>query len=71
MLNIGLVELLIIIFFSLIFIKPEDLPKIGKYIGLFYRKINLYILNLKYELSSLDVLDSKKKKQVKKRNTKD
>lgn len=70
MLNIGLIEFLIIIFFSLIFIKPQDIPKIAKYAGLFYRKLNLYVLNLKYELSNMDILETKEKKHVKKKTKK-
>ena len=67
MFNIGIIELLIIIFSLLIFIKPEDIPKISKNIGLFYRKLNKHILNLKYELNNFDTIDSppKKKKKVK------
>lgn len=67
MFNIGIIELLIIIFSLLIFIKPEDIPKISKNIGLFYRKLNKHILNLKYELNNLKTIDSppKKKKKVK------
>ena len=69
MFNIGLVELLIIIFFLLVFVKPEDIPKISRYIGLFYRKINSYIFNIKHELTNISIdhepekiLKSKKKK---------
>ena len=69
MFNIGLVELLIIIFFLVVFVKPEDLPKISRYIGLFYRKINSYIFNIKHELTNISIdheaekiLKSKKKK---------
>lgn len=67
MFNIGIIELLIIIFSLLIFIKPEDIPKISKNIGLFYRKLNKHILNLKYELNNFKTIDSppKKKKKVK------
>ncbi len=43
MFNIGLFELLVILFFLILFIKPEEIPKISKNIGLFYRKINRYI----------------------------
>ena len=55
MFNIGLFELLVILFFLILFIKPEEIPKISKNIGLFYRKINRYILNLKYELDDLEI----------------
>ena len=66
MFNIGLIELLIIIFFILILVKPKDFPKIFQNIGLFYRKINQYISNLKYEFSNLDVEQKKKIKKKKK-----
>lgn len=68
MFNIGLIELLIIVFFTLIFIKPEDLPKITNKLGLFYRKINQYFFNLKYDLTNLDIEELEKKKQKKKIN---
>ena len=68
MFNIGLIELLIIVFFSLIFIKPEDLPKITNKLGLFYRKINQYFFNLKYDLTNLDIEELEKKKPKKKLN---
>ena len=68
MFNIGLIELLIIVFFSLIFIKPEDLPKITNKLGLFYRKINQYFFNLKYDLTNLDIEELEKKKPKKKIN---
>ena len=55
MFNIGLVELLIIIFFLVVFVKPEDIPKISRYIGLFYRKINSYIFNIKHELTNISI----------------
>ncbi len=55
MFNIGLFELLVILFFLILFIKPEEIPKISKNIGLFYRKINRYIHNLKYELDDLEI----------------
>ncbi|MDC3091116.1 hypothetical protein OA848_01880 [Rickettsiales bacterium] len=57
MFNIGLIELIIIIFVSLIVVKPEDIPKISKYFGLFYRKVNRYIFNFKYDLSNFDLTD--------------
>ena len=68
MFNIGLIELLTIVFFTLIFIKPEDLPKITNKLGLFYRKINQYFFNLKYDLTNLDIEELEKKKQKKKIN---
>ena len=61
MFNIGLIELLIIIFFILILVKPKDFPKIFQNIGLFYRKINQYISNFKYEFSNLEVKEKKQK----------
>ena len=63
MFNIGLIELLIIIFFILILVKPKDFPKIFQNIGLFYRKINQYISNLKYEFSNLEIKEKKKLKK--------
>ncbi len=68
MFNIGLIELLIIVFFALIFIKPEDIPKITNKLGLFYRKINQYFFNLKYDLTSLDIEELEEKKSKKKIN---
>ena len=65
MFNIGLIELLIIIFFILILVKPGDFPKIFRQLGLFYRKLNQYVSNFKYELSTLDIEktnNTKKKK---------
>ncbi|MAI85278.1 MAG: hypothetical protein CMM91_10175 [Rickettsiales bacterium] len=59
MFNIGLIELLIIIFFSLIFIKPKELPIIAKNFGLFYRKIQKYLFDLKYEFSKIDISEEK------------
>ena len=66
MFNIGAIELLIIIFSLLIFIKPEDIPKIAKNIGLFYRRLSKHILNLKYELNNLKTIDRPTKKRKKK-----
>ena len=71
MLNIGLIEFLIIFFFFILLVKPEDIPTIFKNLGLFYRKFNRYILNLKYEIDEIDLIstDSKvSKKRVKKKN---
>ncbi len=56
MFNIGLFELLVIFFFLILLIKPEEIPKVTKNIGLFYRKINRYILNLKYEIDEIDLI---------------
>ena len=71
MFNIGLFELLVIFFFLILLIKPEEIPKVTKNIGLFYRKINRYILNLKYEIDEIYLItnDSKvSKKREKKKN---
>ena len=65
MFNIGLIELLIIIFFILILVKPKDFPKIFQNIGLFYRKINQYVSNFKYEFSNLEVKEKTKLKKKK------
>ena len=75
MFNIGLFELLVILFFLILFIKPEEIPKVTKNLGLFYRKINRYIFNLKYELDEIDVISnnskvSKKKNKKKNKNDK-
>tara|TARA_A100001015_G_C14776665_1_gene627483 strand:- start:67 stop:324 length:258 start_codon:yes stop_codon:yes gene_type:complete len=74
MFNIGLIELIIIIFVSLIVVKPEDIPKISKYLGLFYRKVNRYIFNFKYDLSNFDLTDENENHELnatkKRRNTK-
>ena len=60
-------------FFLILLIKPEEIPKVTKNLGLFYRKINRYILNLKYEIDEIDLIstDSKvSKKRIKKKNKK-
>ncbi|MAZ46771.1 MAG: hypothetical protein CMM98_04270, partial [Rickettsiales bacterium] len=72
MFNIGLFELLVIFFFLILLIKPEEIPKISKNLGLFYRKINRYIFNLKYELDEIEMISTnssapKKKKKKKKK----
>ena len=74
MFNIGLFELLVIFFFLILFIKPEEIPNVTKNLGLFYRKINRYIFNLKYELDEIDVISSNSKvskKKNKKKNKND
>ena len=74
MFNIGLFELLIIFFFLILFIKPEEIPKISKNLGLFYRKINRYIFNLKYELDEIELISGNSKvskKKTKKKNKSD
>ena len=67
MFNIGFLELLIIVFFLILFVKPEELPKIFKNVGLFYRKINRYYYNLKYEFDEINSLEeiSEIKKKIK------
>ena len=54
MFNIGIIELLIIVFFIVLFVKPKDLPAIIKNTGLFFRKIEKYFSNLKYEISDIE-----------------
>ena len=71
MFNIGLFELIVIFFFLILLIKPEEIPKILKNLGLFYRKINRYIFNLKYELNEIELVSSDSKlsrKKTKKKN---
>ncbi len=77
MFNIGIFELVLIFFFLVLFVKPEEIPKISKNLGLFYRKINRYFLNLKYELNEISLDNdneeikperSKKKNTTKKKN---
>ncbi len=58
MFNIGLFELLIIFFFLILFVKPEEIPKISKNLGLLYRKINRYFYNFKYEIDEINFNDS-------------
>ncbi len=66
MFNIGLIEFLVIFFFLVLLIKPEDIPKVSKNIGLFYRKISRHFYNIKYEFdeinSDFSKIDSKIKK---------
>tara|TARA_B100000035_G_scaffold133071_2_gene113163 strand:- start:962 stop:1186 length:225 start_codon:yes stop_codon:yes gene_type:complete len=74
MFNIGLFELIVIFFFLILLIKPEEIPKILKNLGLFYRKINRYIFNLKYELNEIELVSSDSKlsrKKTKKKNKSD
>ncbi len=54
MLNIGLIEFLVILFFLILLVKPEDIPKVSKNFGLFYRKISRYFYNIKYELDEIN-----------------
>ena len=54
MLNIGLIEFLIIFFFIILLVKPEDIPTIFKNLGLFYRKLSRYFYNIKYEIDEVN-----------------
>ena len=71
MLNIGIVELLLIFFFLILFVRPNDIPKISKNIGLLYRKISRYFYNIKYELSEIESELLKEKKQSKNKSKAD
>ena len=67
MLNIGLIEFLVIFFFLILFIRPEDIPKISKNLGLVYRKISRYFYNIKYELNEIEKdISLEKPKRIKK-----
>ena len=61
MFNIGIIELFNHFFLLVLFIKPEEIPKITKNFGLFYRKISRYLLNFKYELDEYDSIEELKK----------
>jgi len=67
MFNLGLIEFLLIIFFILLLVKPEDIPKVSKNFGLFYRKLSRYFYNVKYELSEIGdgITKAKKGRKVK------
>ena len=54
MFNIGLIEFLIIFFFFILLVKPEDIPTIFKNLGLFYRKFSRYFYNIKYEIDEIN-----------------
>ncbi len=54
MLNIGLIEFLIIFFFFVLLVKPEDIPIIFKNLGLFYRKLSRYFYNIKFEIDEIN-----------------
>ncbi len=54
MLNIGLIEFLIIFFFFILLVKPEDIPTIFKNLGLLYRKLSRYFYNIKYEIDEIN-----------------
>ena len=70
MFNFGIIELLVIFFFVVLFVKPEDLPKISKNIGLLYRKICKYFYNFKYELNNLDINSEIEENIIKQNNKK-
>ncbi len=68
MLNVGLIEFLIIFFFFILLVKPEDIPTIFKNLGLFYRKLSRYFYNIKYEIDEINSEFSEenvKKKRIK------
>jgi len=68
MLNIGLIEFLVIFFFFILLVKPEDIPTIFKNLGLFYRKLSRYFYNIKYEIDEINNEFSElniKKKRIK------
>ena len=54
MLNIGLIEILLIFFFFILLVKPEDIPTIFKNLGLLYRKLSRYFYNIKYEIDEIN-----------------
>ena len=68
MFNIGLIEFLIIFFFLILLVKPEDIPEVSKNLGLFYRKLSRYFFNIKYELSEIENNLSQNNKDKKKKN---
>ena len=65
MFNIGIIELIIVVFFVVLFVRPEDIPKISKNLGLFYRKITRYYYNLKFELDEVNEIDQLKNIDIK------
>ena len=67
MLNIGLIEFLIIFFFFILLVKPEDIPTIFKNLGLLYRKLSRYFYNIKYEIEEInnDFSEIKIEKKIK------
>tara|TARA_B100000900_G_C20047058_1_gene500377 strand:- start:274 stop:516 length:243 start_codon:yes stop_codon:yes gene_type:complete len=68
MLNIGLIEFLLIFFFLILLIRPEDIPKVSKNLGLVYRRISRYFYNIKYELNEIEKSMSLEKKPKRNRN---
>mgnify|MGYP001377011959 CR=1 FL=1 len=67
MFNIGIIALLIIVFFMVLFIKPKDVPLIIKNTGLFFRKIERYFNNLKYEMSDIETNLEKSNQKIRNR----
>ena len=67
MFNIGLIELLIIVFCVVLFVKPKDIPLIIKNTGLFFRKIERYFNNLKYEMSDIETNLEKSNQKIRNR----
>ena len=68
MFNIGLIEFLIIFFFFILLVKPEDIPVIFKNLGLWYRKLSRYLYNIKHEIDEINNEFSEvniKKKRIK------
>ena len=57
MFNIGIIELIIVVFFIVLFVRPEEIPKISKNLGLLYRKITRYYYNLKFELDEVNEIE--------------
>ena len=70
MFNIGIIELLIVIFFVVLFVKPEEIPKILKNLGLMYRKISRYYYNFKFEIDEMNEFDQLDELNTKKNFTK-
>ncbi len=67
MFNIGLIEFLVIFFFIILLVKPDDIPNIFKNLGLFYRKLSRYFYNIKYEIEEInnDFSEIKIEKKIK------
>ena len=67
MFNIGIIEFFVIFFFFILLVKPEDIPKVSKNLGLLYRKVSRYFYNVKFELEEISndfqKVDSKKNKK--------
>ena len=65
MFNIGIIELIIVVFFVVLFVRPEEIPKISKNVGLLYRKITRYYYNLKFELDEVNEIEHLKNIDIK------